>query len=244
MPLIDKVEKSWTVYEENRPKTIQHNPTRHSFSGKTGKTAHRATLPSSTRSEDPSDDTSTTATASTPTEPEDVDPNRSHSNAKSGTQYSKNDAPKEIPTSDHPGMMGEGMSILHDNASKEEKRRPQAPSLPAPTKTGKTFVRRPRATTSTGLSQGQAKPSDEQKPPARGMPPTPTENVPAAHTVKAKLHEHHLPGAAAPASTGCPPCSLARDRRPNILSSGCMASTQPKMQHGHLLPATLTSAHP
>ena len=25
MPLIDKVEKSWTVYEENRPKTVQHN---------------------------------------------------------------------------------------------------------------------------------------------------------------------------------------------------------------------------
>ena len=25
MPLIDKVEKSWTVYEENQPKTIQHN---------------------------------------------------------------------------------------------------------------------------------------------------------------------------------------------------------------------------
>ena len=25
MPLIDKVEKSWTVYEENRPKNIQHN---------------------------------------------------------------------------------------------------------------------------------------------------------------------------------------------------------------------------
>jgi len=28
MPLIDKVEKSWTVYKGNRPKTIQHNAPR------------------------------------------------------------------------------------------------------------------------------------------------------------------------------------------------------------------------
>jgi hypothetical protein len=111
----------------------------------------------------------------------------------------KNDACKEVTTSKdvaviqsgkqdlsfHPGVMVEDMSGLHNNASKEEMRCPQATALSAPTKSGKTFVRRQATTASTGLSRGQPKTPDEHRPPTKEMTPSPTEACPAAHAARA-----------------------------------------------------------
>jgi hypothetical protein len=105
------------------------------------------------------------------------------------------------------------VSRLHDNASKEEERRPQAPPLPAPTKSGKTFVRRPTTSTSR-LQTNESHRQEGRRPRPGSMPCRPRGQRHASSTTL-------NPGAAAPASTrdrpappsNLPPSARHRNRR-------------------------------
>jgi hypothetical protein len=115
----------------------------------------------------------------------------------------------------HPGEIGGGCRGSA-TAPQGGRRRPQAPPLPAPTRSGETFVRRHTTTTTNGLSRGQPKPSAEQQATGEG------DDAPA--------HGYMPRSPRGQGIAAAPPCT--RSRHSGIRAQQVSSSCLPVAVHG------------